>query len=340
MLLSALLTVASLPVILVTRPVGADSVATLQAQASAIAQQLVREQLEVDADQQLYSVASARVDADGRAIAALDQQIDTTEQAIAARSSQIRVQAVRTYVDGGVQVSSQGTDILTGDADRAQEASEYETIAVGNITTQIDRLHTAERTLQAQQSALQGREAADRSSQGQQASALSQANGTTQQLAAEHAQVTGSLASAVAAAQAAHEQAAAAAVSAAQQAAADGSGSNGPTGTAAASPVATSAGSVPVPLDPVADPALPPFLQCVVQAESGGNYGAVSPNGEYMGAFQFSQSTWNMAAQAAGLPDLVGVPPNRASKAEQDTVAVTLYSLDGEQPWLGDRCSS
>ena len=86
-------------------------------------------------------------------------------------------------------------------------------------------------------------------------------------------------------------------------------------------------------------PPLPPFLQCVVQAESGGNYGAVSPNGEYMGAFQFSQSTWNMAAQAAGLPYLVGVPPNRATKAEQDTVAVTLYSLDGEQPWLGDRCS-
>ena len=44
------------------------------------------------------------------------------------------------------------------------------------------------------------------------------------------------------------------------------------------------------------DPALNPFLQCVVQAESGGDYQAVSPNGLYMGAFQFSQATWNMAA--------------------------------------------
>ena len=78
----------------------------------------------------------------------------------------------------------------------------------------------------------------------------------------------------------------------------------------------------------------------MVQAESGGNYGAVSPNGLYMGAFQFSQSTWNLAAQAAGLPSLVGVRPNLATKAEQDTVAVALYALDGEQPWLGDRCSS
>ncbi len=77
----------------------------------------------------------------------------------------------------------------------------------------------------------------------------------------------------------------------------------------------------------------------MVQAESGGDYGIVSPNGLYMGAFQFSQSTWNTAASAAGLGLLVGVPPNEATRAEQDTVAVALYALDGQQPWLGDRCS-
>jgi hypothetical protein len=88
-----------------------------------------------------------------------------------------------------------------------------------------------------------------------------------------------------------------------------------------------------------ADPALNAYLQCVVQAESGGDYGDVSPNGQYMGAFQFSQPTWNTAAVAAGLPGLVGTPPNVASKADQDAVAVALYALDGEQPWLGDRCT-
>jgi len=35
----------------------------------------------------------------------------------------------------------------------------------------------------------------------------------------------------------------------------------------------------------------------------------------------------------------VGVPPDRASKPEQDTVAVALFALDGQRPWLGDRCS-
>jgi hypothetical protein len=77
-------------------------------------------------------------------------------------------------------------------------------------------------------------------------------------------------------------------------------------------------------------------LVCVRQAESGGDYQAVSPNGEYMGAFQFSQPTWNDAAQIAGLPGLVGVPPNTATKADQDTLAVALYNADGDQPWYGD----
>ncbi len=87
----------------------------------------------------------------------------------------------------------------------------------------------------------------------------------------------------------------------------------------------------------MSDPSLPPFLQCVLQAESGGDYQAVSPNGLYMGAFQFSQATWNEAAQLAGLPQLIGVAPNDASKADQDTLAIALYDADGEQPW-NDSC--
>jgi hypothetical protein len=79
------------------------------------------------------------------------------------------------------------------------------------------------------------------------------------------------------------------------------------------------------------------FLQCVLQAESGGNYAAVSPNGLYMGGFQFSQTTWNAAAQLAGRPDLIGVPPNQASPADQDALAIALYAADGQTPWY-DPC--
>jgi hypothetical protein len=139
-------------------------------------------------------------------------------------------------------------------------------------------------------------------------------------MTAVQAQVTGQLANAVAQQQAAQASAAAAAVAAAQH--------------------ATAARTVDYVPGNEVDPTLNPYLQCVRQVESGGNYAAVSPNGEYMGAFQFSQPTWDSAAQSAGRSDLVGVPPNVASRADQDTIAVTLYSLDGDRPWLGDRCST
>ena len=64
---------------------------------------------------------------------------------------------------------------------------------------------------------------------------------------------------------------------------------------------------------------------------------AVSPGGAYRGGFQFGQPTWNEAAQLAGMPQLIGVPPNEATPAEQDDLAIALYQADGEQPW-DDSC--
>ena len=58
-----------------------------------------------------------------------------------------------------------------------------------------------------------------------------------------------------------------------------------------------------------------------------------------MGAFQFSQPTWNEAAQLAGMPSLVGVAPTAASPRDQDLLAIALYNADGEQPWY-DPCRS
>ena len=149
---------------------------------------------------------------------------------------------------------------------------------------------------------------------------LDQADQTQSQLEASQAQVTGQLA--VAVANAAAAQAAAAASSHRRRPAGGGptcrlgriqlelvgSVGAGTGGGAVLGPVIAAFGRVEA--GATTDPALNPFLQCVVQAESGGNYGAVSPNGLYMGAFQFSQSTWNVAAQDAGLPGLVGMPPN------------------------------
>jgi hypothetical protein len=78
-----------------------------------------------------------------------------------------------------------------------------------------------------------------------------------------------------------------------------------------------------------------PFLACTRAHE--GSYTSYNPAGPYMGAYQFLQSTWNGAANHAGRPDLVGVPPNTASEYDQDDVAWALYQWRGAGPW-GGRC--
>ena len=331
--------------VLIPRPSGADQVSDLKARAAAVSQQLIQQQLQVGAYQQQYSVASAKVAADAGAVAQIDQQIAQDQQQIDLRMGDVRQQAIRSYMDYGTGSSGSAASLFSGNEDRVQATSEYTGIATGNITTAVDELHTAQQALRSDQSVLQQQQAQDLADQNSEAAALGRghrhptADGAT----------TGSgdraagrprwpsrprprPAAAAAAVRAAQAQASAAAAASAR--------SHAPAAPAPAPASSSASGPARAPASGGTDPALNPFLQCVVQVESGGNYAAVSPNGLYMGAFQFSQPTWNMAAQAAGRPDLVGVPPNLASKADQDTVAVALYALDGEQPWLGDRCSS
>ena len=350
-LLSTLVALVCLVVPTGHRAAGADTISSLQTRAAAISQKLVLEQLQLDASRQQSSVAAARVTADATAISALDQQIVADQQAIDQRLQLVRRQAILSYINSGSDMSGSDTALFSGSGTTAQAASEYTALAVGNITTALDQLHAAQQTLEAHQAVLEQRQAQDRADQTGQAADVGRAAAAAGQLESEQALVSGQLATAVAQQQAVEAAAAAAAVARAQRSAprpappastvANIPGSTGVATTSSTSSAPTAPVAAPAPggNPNLPDPALNPFLQCVVQVESGGNYGAVSPNGLYMGAFQFSQPTWNTAAEAAGLGYLVGVPPNRASKAEQDTVAVALYALDGQQPWLGDRCS-
>ncbi len=339
MLLAAVPAVAGVTAV----PAGADQISDLQAHASQIAQTLVREQLQVGSFQQQYSVATAQVAKDAIAVGQTQQLMNADQQRIDLDTGRVRTQALRDYTGAGSDTTGVEDQVFAGGSGVDLARSEYESIALGNVTSAIDELHNAHQHLQQQEAVLQQQQAADQAEQVKQAGYLSQAHTIQSQLTSEQAQVTGQLASAVAQQQAAQVAAAAAAVKASEvQAAqrAEVAQKSSPAGTQAAAPT-TSSGALPAGGGggATSDPPLPPFLQCVVQAESGGNYGAVSPDGQYMGAFQFSQSTWDLAAQDAGLPGLVGVPPNTASKADQDTLAVTLYNLDGEQPWY-DPCRS
>lgn len=77
-----------------------------------------------------------------------------------------------------------------------------------------------------------------------------------------------------------------------------------------------------------------PFLVCTRTRESAGDYTAVNLAG-YYGAYQFSQPTWDVTANHAGSPQLIGVRPDQASPWDQDQLAWVLYQWQGNGPWLG-----
>jgi len=323
-------------VVFVPPPAAADQISDLKAQATAISQSLVQEQLQAGAYQLQYSVATQKVAVDAHAMTEVDLLISQNEQQIDKDTLAIRQLAIVSYMNGGSVLSDSDNLLFGGNEQSGQVAEEYAVIAAGNIEGALDRLHAAQHTLQFHQVTLQQEQTQDQSDQTQQASDLARAESTQHQMEFVHSQITGQLAAAIAQQAAAQAATAAAAVAAAQKAAL--AAAQKAALAAAQNAAATGSTSGVAPSNVVADPTLNPYLQCVVQTESRGDYGAVSADGMYMGAFQFSQATWNLAAGVAGLSVLVGVPPNRASKAEQDAVAVALYALDGNRPWLGDRC--
>ncbi len=66
--------------------------------------------------------------------------------------------------------------------------------------------------------------------------------------------------------------------------------------------------------------------------ESGGDYSITNPSGKYRGAYQFDRSTWNSVAERHSAV-LVGVDPAAASPADQDAMALALFTERGARPW-------
>ena len=339
----SLVTTITATVVVPRGPVAADQVSSLKAQATQIAQDLVLEQLQIGSYQQQYDVDMAKVQRDKAEIGSSEDQIQDDTTRVRHDRQRLQSEAVSAYVNLDPEVT--GTEALFENQTEAPTRAVYEEVASGDIALAVDALQTDENGLRAERATLEQQEARDQATTNQEATLSNAARQTEVQLASKQSEVTGQLAVAVAQQQAAQAAAAAAAVRAAQAAAAaaavraaQAAASQTTTTTTQPGPSAVSTAAQGSTTGTQSDdPSLPPFLQCVLQAESGGNYGAVSPGGTYMGGFQFSQATWNEAAQLAGMPQLVNVPPNEATPAEQDDLAIALYEADGEQSW-NDSC--
>jgi len=335
----SLVTAITATVVAPTGPAAADQVSNLKAQATQIAQDLVLEQLQIGAYQQHYDVDIAKVQRDEAVIGSTEDQIQADIGRVRRDRKRLQSEVVSAYINLDPEVT--GTEALFENQKEAPARAEYEEVASGDIALTIAALHTDENGLRTERATLEQQEAWDQAITNQEATLANAARQTEVQLASKQSEITGQLAVAVAQQQAAQAAAAAAAVRAAQAAATSPTSpaaSRTPTSTTQPAPSATStAAQGSAASTSSGDPSLPPFLQCVLQAESGGNYGAVSPGGTYMGGFQFSQATWNEAAQLAGMPQLINVPPNEATPADQDDLAIALYEADGGQSW-NDSC--
>jgi hypothetical protein len=331
----SLVTAITATVVVPRGPVAADQVSDLRAKAAQVAKDLVLQQLQVDTYQQQYGADVTKVQQDEAAIGATENQIQADTNRVSRDRKRLQSEAVWAYIHLGGDAN--GTPTIFENQTVAPTRAQYEDVASGDIALTIDSVHLDENRLRAERATLAQQKAQDEATTNQEATLTDAARHTAASLATQQSEVTGQLAVAVAQQQAAQAAAATAAVRAAQVKAAAAAASASrvsvttPTGPQVVAPAPSGTSS--------ADPQLPPFLQCVLQAESGGDYQAVSPDGQYMGGFQFSQPTWNEAVQLAGMPQLVNVPPNEATPAQQDDAAIALYNADGEQPW-NDRCAT
>ncbi len=327
----SLVTTFTVSVVVPLGHVAADRVSDLKAQAAQIAQDLVLEQLQIGSYQQQNDVDMVKVQRDEASIGSSEDKIRADVSRVRRDRERLQAEAVSAYINLVPDVT--GTEALFENQKEAPTRAEYEEVASGDIALTTAALQTDENGLRAERGTLEQQEARDQATSNQEAMLANAARETEVQLASEQAEITGQLAVAVGQQQAAQAAAAAAAVRAAQAKAAAASNSrppvpSSPDSTALQGSAASTSSS---------NPSLPPFLQCVLQVESSGNYDAVSPGGTYMGGFQFSQATWNEAAELAGMPQFINVPPNEATPAEQDDLAIAMYEADGEQSW-NDSC--
>jgi hypothetical protein len=291
-------------------PAASDSAATLRAEAEAASNR--------------YFAALDRVQALDADIARNQQAVDAMLARAKQARADARARALVAYTSSGTQLSTlvDGTNTL----DTARRAHLIDRVNERDETVYA-KLHAATAALHKQQRVLRDTRAA-------QTSALAQ-------LRDEGAAIDAKLAQAVQREQEA--QAAVAALAAATPTTVPPT--SGAPAAAATSPTTTTT-RAPAPSAPAPPPSYSgtpgvsphhddPFLACVRQRESGGNYGAVNPAGPYLGAYQFLQSTWNVTASHAGRSDLVGVPANVASAYDQDEMAWALYQWQGPGPWGG-----
>ncbi len=195
------------------RPVGADQLSDAKAQAAAISAQIQATDQRVQALTDQYSAADYRLSQLTGQIAQTQQQMAADQATVTKNRAQLRKQAITDYTSSGTK--SQATDLFTTDPNAAGVQQVYSGIAAGNVTTTIDKLHTAVAQLTAEQSALRQQQAQATAARDTITAAKNQANALVAQEQASKNSVDATIQNLIAQQQAAAVAAAKAAATAA-----------------------------------------------------------------------------------------------------------------------------
>lgn len=200
-------------VVVTAEPAAANQISSDKAEASAISAKLQGIQAQEQALSGQVEQADYQLSQIQSEISANQAKVVKDQAAVDRDVLQLRTEAIASYTSSGE--SSQATVMFSSNVNVSGIRSEYTSIANGNVTTVIDRLHSAQSQLQAAQSTLKqqsSRAVATRdglqSAENQSAALLSQYNATLNS-------VNSQIQTLVAAQQAAQQQAAAAAAKAA-----------------------------------------------------------------------------------------------------------------------------
>jgi cell wall-associated NlpC family hydrolase len=322
------------------RPASGDAISDAKAKAAEIETQLTQAQNEMSALSQQYDEAQYHLTQINSNISTTKANIAATQQQVAHDKSTLAKAAVTNYITDGTAASQ--NPIFSGNQTTLGATTEYNQIAEGDINLSVDKLHTAENTLNAQEAQLQGEQtqaqaqvtqeqnAVAQNAQAiqQQKSALAQEQGQIAQLVqqqqeAEAAAAAKAAAAEQAAAQQAAAQKAAAQQAAAQQVAAAASARASTTTTAAA---AATAAPAPAPASTVASVAPAP-------PTAAGGAGAVQAAESQLGVpYVWGGETPGVGFDCSGLTawswGQVGVPlPHFSGGQMADSTPVPISDL-------------
>ncbi|MGH9296866.1 MAG: NlpC/P60 family protein [Acidimicrobiales bacterium] len=188
-----------IPAALSTAPAGADSVATLQQRAAALAGQIQSNYDKLSVLDEGYNQAHEKVLHLETAVRAETRAISQAESALKRDQAHLRSVAIEAYVSGSA--SSQLTSILSSTAQQVPMQQAYITAASGKLANAESSVKLDEHSLSTQRTSLRSAERGAKSAQARIASERRMAQQITNNLESDLAAVKGRLAQVVAAAE-------------------------------------------------------------------------------------------------------------------------------------------